>query len=222
MFLIEQVDYNIMELSKNRKKQLASVLDQFYNNPVAKVSMELFLTIGLVIFLALFAIRPTLLTMSDLLKEIEDKKALDTQLSKKVAALNSAQALYLSVEERLPVLDAAIPSGPDTIYVLKIIEKSATDTGVVVRSISVTEVPETLSAIPSFEALSRTDLTMTVSLAGDYTSIKNFVSTLQSSQRTFVIDSVVFGTSESRGDKQLRASVTVHAPYYGMKINEKK
>lgn len=192
------------------------MLDQFYHNPVAQVSMELFLTVGLVIFLALFAIRPTLLTMSDLLKEIEDKTELEEQLTKKVAALNSAQSLYLSIEDRLPILDAAIPSTPETIHSLKIIEKLATDQGVVLNSISLTEIPETPVEIPDFEKLSRVNLDIALSVSGDYTSIKNFVAGLQNSQRTFVIDSVVFRISESRGDKQLRASILVKAPYFGV------
>lgn len=205
-----------MSTSLKRKKQIASMLDQFYHNPVAQVSMELFLTVGLVIFLALFAIRPTLLTMSDLLKEIEDKTELEEQLTKKVAALNSAQSLYLSIEDRLPILDAAIPSTPETIHSLKIIEKLATDQGVVLNSISLTEIPETPVEIPDFEKLSRVNLDIALSVSGDYTSIKNFVAGLQNSQRTFVIDSVVFRISESRGDKQLRASILVKAPYFGV------
>lgn len=205
-----------MSTSLKRKKQIASMLDQFYHNPVAQVSMELFLTVGLVIFLALFAIRPTLLTMSDLLKEIEDKTELEEQLTKKVAALNSAQSLYLSIEDRLPILDAAIPSTPETIHSLKIIEKLATDQGVVLNSISLTEIPETPVEIPDFEQLSRVNLDIALSVSGDYTSIKNFVAGLQNSQRTFVIDSVVFRISESRGDKQLRASILVKAPYFGV------
>lgn len=204
-----------MSTSLKRKKQVAAMLDQFYHNPVAQVSLELFLTVGLVIFLALFAIRPTLLTMSDLLKEIEDKTELEEQFNKKIAALNSAQSLYLSLEQRLPILDAAIPSTPETIRTLKIIEKLATEEGVVLNSVSVTEVPETPAEIPNFEQLSRVNIDIALSVTGDYTSIKNFVAGLQNSQRTFVIDSVVFRISESRGDKQLRASVLIKAPYFG-------
>lgn len=205
-----------MATTQKRRKQLATLLDQFYHNPVAKVSMELFLTVGLVIFLALFAIRPTLLTMSDLLKEIEDKTELNDQLDKKVAALGSAQSIYLALEERLPVLDAAIPSSPQTIRTLKIIEKLATDNEVVVSSISLQEVPESPATVPDFEDLTRVNLEIALAVVGDYTSIKNFVAGLQNSQRAFVVDSVIFRISETRGDKQLRASISVQAPYFGV------
>jgi len=213
-----------MATTQKRKKQLAAILDQFYHNPVAQVSMELFLTVGLIIFLALFAIRPTLLTMSDLLKEIEDKKALQEQLNKKVAALGSAQSIYLTLENRLPLLDAAIPSTPETINSIKIIEKLATDEEIVLNSISLTEVPETPQTIPSFDKLSRVNLDFSLTVSGDYTSIKNFVAGILNSQRTFVVESIVFKIAESRGDKQLRASIVLKAPYFGSQgiANEKK
>ena len=49
-------------------------LQQFYQKPIAKVSAELLATLIVVIVLAFFAIRPTLLTMSQLLKDIDDRK----------------------------------------------------------------------------------------------------------------------------------------------------
>ena len=207
-----------MSTQQKRKKQVAVLLEQFYSNPVAKVSMELFLTVGLVVFLALFAIKPTLLTMSDLLKEIEDKQELDGQLSKKVAALGSAQSIYLDLEDRLEVLDAAIPSDPQTIKTLKMIEKIATDNSVVLGSVSLDEVPESTSVEgDNFDSLTRQSFTISVTAIGSYNSIKNFVSDLQNSQRTFIVDSVIFRISDSRGDKQLRASLSLQAPYFATK-----
>jgi len=86
------------------KQQLIRILDRFYHNPVAMVSFELFLSIAAILFFAVFAIRPTLLTMSDLIKEIEDKRKLDSQMEQKVAALSSAQESFLAVQDRIAVL----------------------------------------------------------------------------------------------------------------------
>ncbi len=104
----------------------------FYQRPVAKVSLELFFSIGAVLFFAVFAIRPTLLTMSDLIKELEDKRNLDQQLSQKIAALSTAQASFLGAQNRLVVLDEAIPTSPQFIYSLKLLEKVASDNRLVI------------------------------------------------------------------------------------------
>jgi hypothetical protein len=110
-----------------KQRQLSETLLSFYNQPVARVSIELFLTVGTVVFFAIFAIRPTLVTMSNLIKELEEKRTLDAQLSEKIAGLSSAQTQYLLQQPRLALLDEAIPLQPQFYEALTMIERSASD-----------------------------------------------------------------------------------------------
>jgi Tfp pilus assembly protein PilO len=197
----------------NRREQLTITLIQFYQQPVAKVSLELFLSIGTVIFFAIFAIRPTLITMSELVKEIEDKRELSGQLSQKIASLSTAQSEFTVVESRLVVLDEAIPSSPQLINALKIIEKLASENNVVISTLTTPEIPTETTNMS--QTLERVNLPLTVSLTGDYLSIRRFVEALQASRRTFVVDTVTFTTSDERGAKTLRALVTLAIPYFG-------
>ncbi len=199
----------------NRTKQLSSALNHFYQNPVAKVSIELILTIGLVLFLGVFAVRPTLLTMSDLIKEIDDKKALDRKLAQKIAALASAQTEYLSLENRLSVLEEAIPSNPDVVRDLKILEKMASDSRVIITSVSIEELPKPILGELPFEKLNRSTIVTKVNVSGDYPTIRAFAENLKNSRRTFVIESISFNISEDREARQLRAQLTISMPYYG-------
>ncbi|PIR58815.1 MAG: hypothetical protein COU69_03380 [Candidatus Pacebacteria bacterium CG10_big_fil_rev_8_21_14_0_10_56_10] len=123
------------------RRQLKTTLAQFYDHPVARVSLELFLSVGAVIFFAVFAIRPTLLTISDLLREIDQKTEIDSQLSQKVASLSSIQSAFLDLQGRLFVLEQAIPSQPDFITTAKIIEKIASDRQLAISNLQVTELP---------------------------------------------------------------------------------
>jgi Tfp pilus assembly protein PilO len=197
------------------RKQLSFTLERFYQNPVAVVSFELFLSIGAIIFFALFAIRPTLLTMSDLLKEIEDKRELNEKLVQKIAALSSAQTQYLNLEDRLHVLDEAIPANPELIGVLKIIEKIASEQQLVISQINLPEIPEENTEKVSFSEMKRQSLPMTVSVSGDYQSIRSFVEELMKSRRTLIVESVNFTVDDNRGAKSLGASLTISAPYFG-------
>jgi len=52
---------------------ISTQLIEFYRKPYAVVTLELLLTIGLTVFLALIIIKPTLQTMSSLSKEIAEK-----------------------------------------------------------------------------------------------------------------------------------------------------
>ena len=203
-----------------KKREIASALNHFYANPVAKASLELFLTIGLVLFLGAFAIRPTIVTMSDLLKEIETKTELDESLTKKVAALQTAQTQYLNIEEKLPLLDTAIPEQPEIILSTKIIEKVAAESNIVINNMGIAILPEDSDETVPFTQKSKENLTISLNVIGDYVSIRNFVETLRNSRKSFVIESVVFSLQEDRGDKKLSANITVATPYFGLSAPE--
>ncbi len=198
------------------QKEIKSTLIRFYEKPIAKVSLELFLSVGAVIFFAVFAIRPTLLTMSDLIKEIEDKTKLDQQLAQKAAALSTVQAEYLQLEDRLVVLDEAIPATqPEFDKNLKIIEKIASDNQLVISSIQVSEIPKDEDPEIEFSQRQRITVPISVTVTGDYLKIKSFIDQLGENRRALIVESVVFSVNETRDTKSLRANVVINMHYYG-------
>lgn len=203
-------------LTSKQRKELAGALNNFYHNPVAQVSFELFLTIGLVIFLGIFAIKPTIQTMSELIKEIENKEKLEQQLTQKIAALQTAQAELITIKPLLPALDEAIPSNPEIIRSAKIIEKMATDSKVVIRSMGLSEVPNDAPEGTTFAEKSKQNLVFSMSIAGDYLSIREFVETMRNSKKSFIVSSVTFSLEEKRGEESLSATVIVDVPYFGL------
>lgn len=200
----------------DRRRQLLTVLNQFYEQPVARTSFELLISVAVILFFAVFAIRPTLLTMSDLIKEIEDKRKLDQALNQKIAALSTAQSEYVQLEERLMILDEAIPSNPDLIDTLKILEKIASDRGLVISTLRVSDIPTQPEDDVAFTDLERQNLLMSLTVTGDYPTIREFVEDLRQSRRTFIVESVTFSTGDEQGTKVLRANMTINSPYYGL------
>ena len=201
-----------------QRERLTRTLNEFYQRPVARVSLELFLTVGAVIFFAVFAIRPTLVTMSDLVKEIEDKEELDAKLTQKIASLSTAQTTYLEVQDRLYLLEQAFPSTPDFIFAVKTIEKIASDRNILIDSLSVPEIPREVDVDVPFSKLEKNSFPISMSLSGDYNQIRMFVEDLINYRRSFVTDTVIFSISEERGQKKLRAAITLSVPYFGEKI----
>lgn len=198
---------------KVSRKQLNEALQDFYNKPIAKVSFELFLTIGAVLFFAIFAIRPTLLTMADLVKEIEDKRELDRQLQQKIASLSSAQSTYLQLEPRLSVLDESIPNSPRAVEALKILEKIASDQQLVISNLNMNEIPEETTAEFSEDA-ERETIPIRVSVTGNYAAIKNYIEAILQLRRAFIIDTITFTKTEEQGTEVLSASITFGLPYF--------
>ncbi len=203
-------------LDKERR-QLLTTLSAFYEKPIAKASIELFLSVAAVLFFAIFAIRPTLITMSDLVKEIEDKRELDKKLSQKIAALSSAQSEYLKLESRLQVLDISIPTNPNVIETLKIIERLASEQKITINSLNINDVPKDVASDISFDKLERRNLKFNVTVGGEFPAIRAFIASLMTSQRSFLIEKVTFAISDVRGLKRLDANISLAAPYYGLK-----
>lgn len=201
----------------NRTKQLTAALNTFYEKPIAKVSLELFFSIGLVLFLAYFAIQPTLVTMSNLIKEIEDKQKLDDDLGKKLASLASAQTEYATVQSQLYVLDQAIPRQPDIVGNLKTIEKLAADSNIIIQSLAAVEMPEDTPVDADFSDLERKTLPVRLNVTGDYMAIRTFVEKLINNRRVYVTDSINLSVSDRTLNKTLQASINITIPYYGLK-----
>lgn len=195
------------------RRELLSTLNQFYYKPVARVSLELLLSVATVIFFALFAIRPTLVTMSDLIKEIEDKRALDQQLAQKIAALSTAQTEYLTIQTQLPLLDQALPKQPHLVDALKIIERTASESNIIISNISVAEIPPEQPSQGSAAKLKRVDVPITLAVTGEYVEIRQFVENLKNNRRTFAIDTVAFTVGSDRGKRKLQARMTISLPY---------
>ncbi|HEX9817847.1 MAG TPA: type 4a pilus biogenesis protein PilO [Patescibacteria group bacterium] len=203
-------------MADSKRRQLNTLLDQFYHNPVAMVSFELFLSIGAIIFFSLFAIRPTLATMADLIKEIEDKQKLSTQLSQKAAALNIAQDNFTNVQEQISVLDEAIPLGADLAHTLKVIEKVASDQSLAITNLTVLKIPTTPPEDIPFSQLTRQTMSIQLTATGSYEAIRGFAEQLQDSRRSFVMDRIIFTTEDSRGQRTLEAVLLIGAPYFGL------
>lgn len=198
-----------------QREKITKTLNDFYQRPVARVSLELFLSVGAIIFFAIFAIRPTLVTMSDLVKEIEDKQDLDEKLTQKIASLSTAQTSYLEVQDRLYLLVQTLPSTPDLVHSIKVIEKIAVDQGVLIDSMSLTEVPKEISPDVPFSKLKKNAFSLSMTLSGDYEHIRDFIQALISYRRMFITDTIIFSTSDERGQKKLRANISLSIPYFG-------
>lgn len=210
-------------MSRKKRQDLKKVLLQFYHQPVTKVSLELFLSVFAVLFFAIFAIRPTLLTMADLVNEINDKEVLDDQLQRKIVALSSAQEEYQRLEGKIDLLDQAIPSQPLLLDSLKIIEKLAAESDVVIDSLRVSAVPtETIFQTSNPAKLSRVDIYFTTRVIGSYPAIRDYVEKLHQSRRTLIAENITFLIDDDATQQVLKASLSIRVPYFGEQIAGKK
>lgn len=193
---------NIIPAAKMRED-----LKKFYDKPVAKVSFELVLSITTVLLFALVALRPTLTTMSELLKEIEDKETIDQALTRKIAALSTAQDEFLTYEPRFAVLDQVVHEVPSVENALFYLEYLVQREGINIAGLSIEEFPVTLpdpesSAASGASAAREPEETLVsypvqVSFSGEYADILKFFQTIEAVRPLFVIESFSFQVQEN-------------------------
>lgn len=219
-------------MSGKKQRQLKLALQAFYENPIARVSLELFLTVITILFFAIVAIKPTLLTTADLVKEIEDKEELDKKLGQKMAALASAQLEYQMIEDKLDLIDQAIPNSAQLLFFLKTIEKICSEELVIIESMNMSKVPEepnldsvTQGKVPDFSTIEKDILSVRINLSGDYQGIRKVVERLRENRRLMLVEGITFNVFDNRGEKTLQAALAIDIPYYdisGQNVEQKK
>lgn len=193
---------------------LQAQLNKFYSHPVARVSFGLILTILAISFFALFAIRPTLQTMADLIKQIDDKRIVDQKLSLKITSLSTAQAELASKGQDALVLDLAVPSSPNFPLLLKQLEKVATENSVVISTLLSQTVP--VERDPA--QVATTDLEsipITLNVTGSYAGALGMLSELANMQRILVVDRVDLLPPTEKDVNVLNMSLALRAFAFG-------
>lgn len=102
-----------MSSSSLKPLQYRSYANQFrnwYKKPVAQTSSAVILTVFAIAFFGLAAIRPTLTTITMLLREIEDKQAYDEELTKKLNNLTTVQKKYTDSQQVLGIFNQVLPN----------------------------------------------------------------------------------------------------------------
>ena len=180
---------------KNEKVRL------MYQRPEIKASVEIILSVFTVAGLLLLAIRPTLATVTQLQKRIEDQQVVSRKLDSKITQLITAQRNLTTYANRLADYQAAVPDGHDLGSLAKRVEVLARDQGLALNSLSFSAVPllgtdinladkkgggkpatEFGGKIATFE--------ISFDLSGDPNRIFDFLATLEKMDRVAIIDGI--------------------------------
>lgn len=155
------------------------------------VSTNIILTLLTISFFAVFAIRPTALTISKLWREIKDKKTVETQLEMKISDLAETQSALALLKEDLVLLDNAIPPNMDFSRFARTIEYLASTHGLLITSNSYSNIELWLSAERA--SASATEIkthSFLLKLRGSFSDIRSFIAELEQLNRLISITSV--------------------------------
>ena len=159
-------------------------------------------------FFGLFAIGPTVTTISELNKQFNEEKVALKQLQNKVAALKSLSAQYIDIQEDLSLIDNAIPQSPKVADLLRQLELLSADNNLVVQKLDtglmeIYPAQNVNSPIFSF--------TFSISVNGTESDINKFIGKVINMGRIIGIDKLTTGKQQ---DSLFTASVTGRAYFY--------
>ena len=185
-----------------------------------RMFLEVLLSLITITFFSIFALKPTLLTISQLIKDNREKEETINKMEQKIKNIATAQNIYNQNIEKISLIEQAVPNTPTPENLLRQIEGIAYTNSVTVIGSSVNEVvligeekkknnkneiknlPENVSTI-----------TFSVNLTGPYLSLYSFLFDLENSRRPLIINSININSSKKENESIIVMLITGQTPY---------
>ena len=145
------------------------------------------LTIVASIILIIFAVNPTLSTISNLQKQLSDDKFVEQKLEDKINDLSILQDKYTQVQPDIPVVLDAIPKNADVVNLVALVQSVANKTNLNLTGFQTFQVQTTPGSILGKKYSS---FDFSVSATGDYQGMVSFMNVLVNVQRILTINNV--------------------------------
>jgi len=161
---------------------------QFYKGKKARVYTEIVLYFLTTAFFLFFAIRPTVLTISELIKKIKDQRLIAQKLEEKINALNLAQQELRAIQDNLYLVDQALPKDSQISILIKQIEFLGIRNNVVIEGVQYSSLP----LKDKIQEGKKEEVKFKTGVSGNYQDLKNFLFSLFNLRRIIIIDEFGF------------------------------
>lgn len=172
-------------LFRNTKIKYFEFLPDFKEEKTQKFTTLIFTLIALSFF-GLFAINPTISTITELNRQLEDSRFVDQKLGQKISSLTVLQQKYTNLQPDLPIILNAIPKDSEVPLFAAQIQSVANNSNITIDSFQTFEVE--ISKNPNPRQYSSFAFALTAE--GTYNDLSNFLSNLSNMQRVAGIDTL--------------------------------
>lgn len=169
-----------LKLDKEKYNKYIDLIPDFKKEKTQKFT-TIVLTLIAIIILAIFAINPTLSTIANLNKQLEDAKYVTDRLNEKINDLSILQTKYNNLQADLQIIYEAIPQKSEVPKFTGQIRSVSDETGLSITNFQASD----LNAMDKFSYYS-----FNISAKGDSDKITSFLSKLISMQRIVYISNI--------------------------------
>ena len=193
---------NIKNLSKPKESKLFLAVLPVLKEEKTKKFTTLSLSFITIAFFGLFAISPTVGTISDLQKQLDDNTFVHQQLQTKIQNLTTLQTKYADVQSRLDPVYAALPTSPAFDIFSGEVHQLAVTSGVQLNRLQT--FPIDIAPIPA--ATKYLAYAFSIEAQGDLPSVQRFITQLATIDRLMTFDGIDYNRT-GRLDPTFRAII---------------
>ena len=200
-----------------------NIVALYRRNQDLRMFLEVLLSLATVSFFAYFALKPTLVTITELYKNIQTKEDLVNKMDIKIQNISAAQTIFDSEAVRVSFTQNAVPDPASPETFVRQIEGLAVTSSVNLLGVSIGQV--TLVGEEKKSSNSETDiaplpegaraLTFSVSVNGSYPALSRFLSELENLRRPIRIDNTGLSSAETEEGTELVLLISGRVPYLG-------
>jgi len=184
-----------MSLSLNnqvsRIKPLYEYLKKQQENYRFNRAVEISATFVLISFFLIFAIRPTVLTISSLWGDIQSKRILKTQMETQIDNIVKAQDLFSQVQGSYQIINDSLPDRPEFSQAASQIQQTGLNSGLDINSFAYDIPSDNKNSIAPFVK----DYQVSLNLTGSFSAVTKTISDLLMNRRLTNISSINIGPS---------------------------
>lgn len=182
-----------MKISLN-KQLLTSITTENYLSAIMPTlrekKVQQFTTIALTLiaasFFGVFAINPTINTITDLQRQINDDQFVNQRLTTKISNLTQLQQQYQTIQNSLGIIYTTIPVTPDLATFISQVQGVGDENHVTI--VGVQTLPVDLTTIQTGGQYNA--FTFSVDVQGNYTDLLQFLSAMTTFNRLVTIDAI--------------------------------
>ncbi|KUK77642.1 MAG: transmembrane(s)protein [candidate division WS6 bacterium 34_10] len=207
-------------MANTQERRQFKYMEVLRNPPSKQVMYYLALfTFLAAILLIVFAVRPTILTITGIRKEIKEKESINNALEKKIEALANLDSQYSENKETLDSLQLLFPTSGNFSLFLSNIDAVISRNGFVLKNVGFSEYKEDIS-------ISTTVVSpwgVSLSVIGPENNLDNLFNDLEAMPMYPVIESFSYGENEEETMNSYNLSIRIYHiennKFYGA-INE--
>lgn len=200
---LPQISNLFKTVKKDKYTKYLELMPDFKQEKTQKFT-TIVLTIIASIVLIIFAVNPTLSTISNLQKQLSDNKFVEQKLEDKINNLTILQDKYSQIQPDIPVVLDAIPKNPAVVDLVSQVQSVAKDTDINLIGFQTFQV-ETTQGLAIGKKYSSFDFAL--SATGDYKSMVNFMNELVNIQRILTINNLSISKKTTLDSSTLQLTV---------------